>query len=445
MQSTPQRLLLLGLPLIVLAGCTPQATKPKFSENEILRDDLPTSSDDEHVAVYRREIATVDEWTSEDAADREEDQKRAVQTLVERLKRSAFGEAAASINHDLGQPMDSAEYSRAVSIAAKNFTDYFNSWKLFEQKVKGKEGETIEISAYFQIDKNALRESLVASRAIVTVASRKTYVELFWNVPDKEINAEVVMSALKNTEDGLAQEGYEVVQFDRIKGKLLKLLADQGEAMDDPSTQDELAQFEANLELRNIDTRFKNGKQILADYADVLVGVTVSALEVTNTRMLKVRLAAEVTLFERGEWVTLTNSDAGTGMLPFVAGSTDNMIQATRMAARKLLKDLSPKMRDKLAKRKAVEDVVEGSLQDYSLVFKSFSAGAFNKIRRALKKSNRWDYQKVDMGSRTVYVTFEGPKDEIADQAQEVLAKKGLQVGDPSFSSDGRKIFFSAE
>jgi Tol biopolymer transport system component len=33
----------------------------------------------------------------------------------------------------------------------------------------------------------------------------------------------------------------------------------------------------------------------------------------------------------------------------------------------------------------------------------------------------------------------------MADDAQAVLAKKGVDVGDPSFSSDGRKIFFVAE
>ncbi len=440
MHST-RGLLAATLPLLLLAGC-PSDPEPRpdptFSKEDALRTDIPTSSDDEHVAVYQRKVAKVQQWTS----DRDEDLKRAVQDLVESLKRDAFHQAAAAINHDLAQPMDAAEYQRAVDIASKNFTDYLNDWNFIDQKVNG---NTVEISAYFQIDKGALRQSLVSNRGIVTVAARKTYVELFWNVPGKEINPDVVMSALKNVEDGLAQKGYEVVQFERIKGKLLKLLEDQGEAMDDPSTQDELARFSANLELRNIDSRFENGKQILADYADVLVGVTISALEVTSNRMLRVRLAAEVTLFERGEWVTLTNSDAGTGMLPYVAGSTDNMIATTRMAAHRLLKDLEPKMRDKLAKRKAVEKVVDGSPQDYSLVFKGFKSAAFNKIRRALKNSKRWKTQKVDMGGRTVHVTYEGSKDEMADEAQDVLSKKGVDVGDPSFSSDGRKIFFVAE
>jgi hypothetical protein len=445
--SSNRRHLVFALPLVTLLGCSnpPEPTPrpdPTFSKEDALRTDIPTSSADEHVAVYQRKIAKVANWTSADEADREEDLKRAVQDLVESLKRDAFYEAAAEINHDLAQPMDATEYRRAVDSAAKNFTDYLNDWNYIDQKVNGSE---VEISAYFQIDKSALRASLVANRAIVTVAARKTYVELFWNVPNKKINPDVVMSALKNTEDSLAQKGYEVVQFDRIKGKLLKLLEDQGEAMDDPSTQDELARFSANLELRNIDSRFKNGKQILAEYADILVGITVSAIEVTSSRMLKVRLAAEVTLFERGEWVTLTNSDAGTGMLPYVAGSTDNMIATTRMAAHRLFKDLEPKMRDKLAKRKAVEEVVDGSPQDYALVFKGFKTAAFNKIRRALKNSKHWKTQKVDMGSRTVHVTFEGSKDEMADDAQAVLAKKGVDVGDPSFSSDGRKIFFVAE
>ena len=45
-------------------------------------------------------------------------------------------------------------------------------------------------------------------------------------------------------------------------------------------------------------------------------------------------------------------------------------------------------MLKKLARRGAVEAVVEGAAQDYSLVFKGFTKKTFTKIRRAIPRAD---------------------------------------------------------
>ena len=114
-----------------------------------------------------------------------------------------------------------------------------------------------------------------------------------------------MQTLLATVEEGLRYEGYEVVEFERIKGDLVTLLKGD-DSTDDLYSSDELVRFKANLALRNIDSRFENGKRILADYADLVFGVTINSLEVVSNRV-NVRVTLDATFFSQGEWMKLAS------------------------------------------------------------------------------------------------------------------------------------------
>ena len=116
--------------------------------------------------------------------------------------------------------------------------------------------------------------------------------------------------------------------------------------------KDELKRFKANLELRNIDKNFVNGKRILADYADLLVGVTVNIVEVQNNE-LTVKMTSNATLFEQGQWLKLASSD-DVKTVPHVRGSTENLVDVAKQVILAISKDLEPKVRKQLGQRKSV-------------------------------------------------------------------------------------------
>jgi len=321
-------------------------------------------------------------------------------------------------------------------------------WKITRQVVETRgplsvQPETVKLSAYFRIDKKLLKNALVSGRAITTVAKYRTYIELFWNVPDKDIHPEVVDTVLANVEDYFAQKGYEVVQFEQIKGDLVQLLKKEGRKTDDLLSEDEIERFKANLELRNIDRKFMNGKRILADYADLLIGVTIKAVE-QRGGMIHVRVATDATLFERGRWVTLAHSEE-TGTMPFVRGSTDNLTEIAKRATTKMSANLEPKIRKKLATRKAVEEIQTGEVRDFVLMFKNMDKDQFAKTKGLLRSGSKWQYKGADMPTRTVHLGYEGRIDSLAERLEIYLEGAGLNLGLGEYSTSGNKILFGVK
>ena len=456
--------------VVLFAGCAKDEALPPeepliMEEADLLDDTIPPSSDAFYVAVFQDEIAALPSElapaeTKKKKTDREleierreeknrdfENAKEAISRAVPDLKLKAFHEAAGDVLHALPQPMQESEVQRCIQKTAKDYLNFLERWKLVKHEISKKQsGNTIEkavkFTAYFVVDKPKLREALVKERAVAVIAKYKTYVELFWNVPEKEISPEVVNTLIERIEDHFSQQGYEVVQFERIKGKLLKLVQQEEEQrLDSLFSANELQRFKEDLALRNIDTRFVNGKQILAEYADVLIGITISALEVSPDRMLTMRLAANATLVERGEWLSLAAADAVTSV-PYVAGSTNSLIEVSEMAARKLFDELEPKVTTKLAQRKDIEIVQTTEERDFEVVFSQHSPEEFDQIRKSLGRVDKWEYKTTDIQNRMVILGYRGRADQLADIIEVSLSVIGIGVTPPQISAEGNRIEF---
>lgn len=421
-----------------------EATLLKFGEDEVLAPAAPASTPSVYVASYQDMTRPV----PENIKDRNEARRTTIALVVEEMKKRAFGEAAEEINHALAQPMNRDEFSRAISKAIKNYDSFISEWKITRQVVDTRgplstQPETVRVSAWFSIDKAKLRKSFVKERAIVPVAKYRAYVELFWNVPDKDIHPEVVMTVIGNVEDRFRQAGYEVVEFERIKGDLVSLLKSEGSTTDDLLSSDELERFKANLELRKIDKRFTNGKRILADYADLLVGVTINAVEVNNHK-LTVRLTTNATLIERGEWLKLGSSDRS-GSVPYVRGSTDNLIGLAKKLAIVLADNLESKVRKELSLRKAREEIRMDELRDFTLLFKGSDKDGFDNIKRRLKQGSKWAFKGADFSSRMIHLTFSGQIDSLSELIQIYLEGAGIKAGIGEYNSQRNRILFSEQ
>ena len=415
-----------------------------FKEKEIMSFTAPASTRTIYVATYNNYRMDVPAAIR----DRDEARKQTIQKAINDLKIRAFNEAADDVNHALAQPMEKDEFERAVAKAGKDYPNFIMDWKITSQVVETRgplsvQPETVKLSAYFRIDKRLLKKALIEGRAITTVAKYRTYIELFWNVPEKEIHPEVVDTVLASVEDYFAQKGYEVVQFEQIKGDLVHLLKKEGRKTDDLFSKNELKRFKANLELRNIDKKFVNGKRILADYAELLIGATIKAVE-QRAGMVHIRVATDATLFERGRWVTLAHSEQ-TASMPFVRGSTDNLTEVARRAATKMSANLEPKIRKKLALRKTVEEIRTGEARDFALVFKNMDKDRFARAQRLLMAGSKWEYKGADFPARTVHLAYEGRIDSLAERVEIYLEGAKLGLGVPEYSTSGNKIMFGVK
>jgi len=411
----------------------------------ILRRDIPTSNDQIFVAVFRDVTVKI----PDDVKDREMARTRTARDAVETLKQSAFKEAADDINRQLAQPMDKTEFDKTVEKASKNYGLYVIDFKWIEKPqilTRGDystEAEHLRLSAYFEIDRVALREVLVSERAITLVGKYRTYVELFWNVPDTDIavvSPKVIAVVIENIEDQLRQDGYEVVEFERIRGDLVELLKTEGGDTDDLYSADERKRFKANLALRNIDHRFENGKRVLADYADLLIGVNFTEFRRKNNEIF-VHLTTNATLFERGEWQKLGSSDQSRSG-PYESRSISEEINVTKMVARSLMQDLEPKVRKQLAQRKTQQGLQEGSEREFALLFDGVDKERFDKIKRALRQGSKWKFETADLKKRTIYVSYEGKIDALADFVQMYLDLADMPLGSGEYTAGRNLIVF---
>ena len=422
-----------------------KSTELAFKEGEILSRTAPSPTEQTYIANYKDVVGEVIDTVSDEASA----QKQTIQLLLGDLKKKALREAAMDVNHALAQPMDTAEFDRAIEKATRNFQDYISDWKITEQLLEetayAGTRDKIRLGAWFAVDKDKLRRTLVEGRAITTVSKYRTYVEAFWNVPDKEINPDVLNTVIGNIEDHFSQQGYEVVEFERIKGDLVELLnkepvADGSSASDDLFAMDELERFEANLDLRNIDSKFVNGKRILADYADLLIGVSITSMEVRD-RMVRVRITLNATLFENGEWVDLAHHD-GSASAPYVQGSTDSLIFVSKRIALDAAAQLEPKARKQIALRKTKEEIREHEEREFTLTFKNADKSLFYDIRRKLGEGKDWVYKGADFKDRAVRLGYRGQIDSLADGVDSFLGNFGLNSGIPEYARGQNRIFF---
>lgn len=417
---------------------TVKTVTTSVSEKDILSTSVPSSTDKTFIASFNN----VTKRVPDDAVNH----KDTITKLVNELKLKALNEAADEINHALAQPMDFDEFNRAIRKANKNFINYISDWKLTDQAVDQRKTysgttESARLSGWFAVDKTKLRRALIEDRAITTVAKYRTYVEAFWNVEDKDVNPEVMSVVIGNIEDQFSQSGYEVVEFERIKGNLVELL-NKDEVSGIYSTN-ELERFNANLELRNIDSKFENGKRILAEYADLLIGVTINSMEVSD-RMMKVRLTVNATLFESGEWVKLASTDH-TGSIPYVRGDTEGLIAIAKRVALSAAADLEKKARKQISLRKTKESIKLDEEREFTLVFDTMDASSFSSLRKAIKDGANWAYKNANPQSKIIRLDYRGQVDGLSDAIEDFLADTGIKPGTPEFSSGRNRIIFGKE
>jgi hypothetical protein len=417
---------------------TVKTVTTSVSEEDILSTSVPSSTDKTFIASFNN----VTKRVPDDAVNH----KDTITKLVNELKLKALNEAADEINHALAQPMDFDEFNRAIRKANKNFTNYISDWKLTDQAVDQRKTysgtiESARLSGWFAVDKTKLRRALIEDRAITTVAKYRTYVEAFWNVEDKDINPEVMSVVIGNIEDQFSQSGYEVVEFERIKGDLVELL--NKEEVSGIYSSNELDRFNANLELRNIDSKFENGKRILAEYADLLIGVTINSMEVSN-RMMKVRLTVNATLFENGEWVKLASTDH-TGSIPYVRGDTEGLIAIAKRVALSAAADLEKKARKQISLRKTKESIKLDEEREFTLVFNTLDSSSFSALRKTVKSGSDWAYKGADPKNKIIRLGYRGQIDGLSDAVEDFLSGSSLKLGAPEFSSGRNRIIFGKE
>ena len=417
---------------------TVKTVEISISENEVLSNSVPSSTSKTFVASFDN----VTKRVPDNATGHEE----TVTKLVNELKLKALNEAADDINHALAQPMNFDEFNKSIRKANKNFQKYISDWKLTNKVVDQSKNylgtiETIRLSGWFAVDKDSLRKALIDGRAITTVAKYRTYVEAFWNVDDKDISPELMQVVIGNIEDSFSQNGYDVVEFERIKGDLVEML-NKDEVSGIYST-DELERFNANLELRNIDSKFENGKRILADYADLLIGVTVNSMEVVN-QMMNVRLTVNATLFENGEWVKLASADK-TGSIPYIRGDSDGLISIAKRVAVHAADELEAKARKQISLRKTKEDIKLGEEREFTMVFNNLDSSSFNQARKQIKSSKKWNYKGADHKSKLVRVGYRGQIDSLSDLVEDLLNGAGVNPGSPEYTRGRNRIIFGKE
>ena len=417
---------------------TVKTVTTSVSEKDVLSVSVPTSTKNTFIASFNN----VTKRVPDDAVNHEATRTK----LVNELKLKAINEAADEVNHALSQPMDFDEFNRAIRKANKNFSDYISEWKLTNQVVDQKNPylgttESIRLSGWFAVDKTKLRRALVDGRAITTVAKYRTYVEAFWNVEDKDVNPEVMNVVIGNIEDQFSQSGYEVVEFERIKGDLVELL--NRDEVSGIYSSNELERFNANLELRNIDSKFENGKRILAEYADLLIGVTINSMEVSN-RMMKVRLTVNATLFENGEWMKLASTDH-TGSIPYVRGDTEGLIAIAKRVALSAAADLEKKARKQISLRKTKESIKLNEEREFALVFNTIDSNSFSALRKTVKNGSDWVYKGADPKNKIIRLGYRGQIDGLSDAIEDFLSGSSLKLGTPEFSSGRNRIIFGKE
>jgi len=392
----------------------------------------PIATEGVYVGVYRDYTYEV----PDDLETKEKARQSVLDDAVSEFKQAALKEAASEIARRLSQPTNEGQIARVLNDAFKQESRFIREFGWVTQPSVLTRGtfstapETLRISAYVLVDQQALQHLLIAEKIITIVAKYRTYVELFWNVPDKEINPEVIQTLVATVEDGLRYEGYEVVEFERIKGDLVALLKNQDSAQDLYSS-DELARFKANLALRNIDSRFENGKRILAEYADLVFGVTINSLEVVGNR-INVRVTIDATFFSQGEWMKLASFDSAL-QVPYVEGSSDHLVGVVKKAGVNALAGIKTKVQSQLALRKDREELNLTQDREFTLVFAGIDKNRFNQIKKRLRKGSKWTYKRADSKTRSIYVAYVGNIDALAEIVQMYLEGADLDpgAGDP--------------
>ena len=432
----------------------------KIDLGSVLGTDIPSGDDSTYVAVFRDH----DEDVESDVQDKDSARKKAVRLGVEKLKQLAFEQAAKDLRGSLPQ-MEDDEYERAVEKANRNYVDFIKDYKWIDDpKTVARSGNTtapegVRLNIYFVVDLDALKKALLSGSLMAEVVKLKTYVELYWNIPPTELEdagydpaflEEMTATVIQNVEDQFSRTGYRILEFEKIQGDLeaLMLEAKTKGLDDDAGAKDEYSRLMLNLELRNLSqSKFKAGKRLLSENSDLLIGVAINAIELSQDfKKVTVRLTVDATLFEREsteEWVKLASSDSHR-TIPF-RGDLSPIIEVGKLLSGTVVTDLLPKIRQKLVKRAATEDIVLKGEQTYIVAFPGTSNKVFKGIKKLIKEESEWERKKASTKKRELSYLYTGGIENFVEELEELLEDNDYEIRSASHKTGDNRVTIEFE
>ena len=433
----------------------------KIDLDSVLGTDIPSGDDSTYVAVFRDH----DEDVDSDVQDKDSARKKAVRIGVEKLKQLAFEQAANDLRGNLPQ-MEDDEYEKAVEKANRNYVDFIKDYKwIDEPKTVTRSGNTtapegVRLNIYFVVDLDALKKALLSGSLMAEAVKLKTYVEFYWNIPPSELEdagydpaflEEMTATVIQNVEDQFSRTGYRILEFEKIQGDLEALMLEaktKGLDDDDAGAKDEYSRLMLNLELRNLSqSKFKAGKRLLSENSDLLIGVAINAIELSQDfKKVTVRLTVDATLFEREtteEWVKLASSDSHR-TIPF-RGDLSPIIEVGKLLSGTVVTDLLPKIRQKLVKRAATEDIVLKGEQTYIVAFPGTSNKVFKGIKKLIKEESEWERKKASTKKRELSYLYTGGIENFVEELEELLEDNDYEIRSASHKTGDNRVVIEFE
>lgn len=275
--------------------------------------------------------------------------------------------------------------------------------------------------------------------AVSDIIKYDAYVELYWASKKSELDPDFVDVCKENVKKMLINQRFNIVDFSAIRDHILKLkLADRADlaGMD----LDQLDEFEKDFAISQV-SRYDTGLSILAEYAQLLVGVTIRNIEIVNN-MVNIDLAMEAYLIEAGKRHEIAKVDEHSSA-PYVPGSKQVLLVLAEETAQKGAKDLALQMRSYLLKKAKRQDVVATkTFRLWRLKFQGTTEEEFYNIKVELKKCKDWVFKNADTADRTVEVEYVGLVDDLADQVYSLISSKAFPLSVPEYTNEQNIITY---
>lgn len=361
---------------------------------------------------------------------KEQKSKEAVQRVLDKIMKDTSKDEL-KINH-----------SEISSEIMENYRHYVEGIKTVDTDTEKKFFRKSILKKEFEITilKDKIRKELLQSSMVLgDLMKYDIYVELYWAAKDHDLDPEVIDISKENVKKILINQGFGLVDFSAVRDRILKLkLADR----DDLSQIDveQLDEFEENLAITQV-SRYERGIAILADYVQVLVGVTIRNVEIIND-MANIDMALEAYLIEGGKRREIAKVDEHNSA-PYVSGSKQLLLILAEETAQKGAKDLALQMRTYLLKKSKTENfITEKTARRWRVIFPGSSQDEFYKMKRTIKDSQQWDFKGADTAELTIEVEYVGLIDDLADQLYDTLKGGGFSVSAPEYTNNRNTIAF---
>lgn len=368
--------------------------------------------------------------------------KKAERDLLIKLEKKAVSTVVEKIITNTNKQFLQVDYVDVRDQIMMEYRDFIlDKEQLFKEYKKKKVRDYDLIFEYkFSVDEDEIRKRLVQD-ATMSVELKKydAYVEMYWVAKKESLSPELIDITKENVKKVLIAQGFNIVDFSAIRDRILKL-KNQDELTKNLDKQ-ELSSFESNLEISQV-SKYERGLAILAEYAQLLIGVTIRNIEVIDD-LLNVDIATEAYFLKNGKRVEIAKVDKH-GTAPYSGGSKQVLFVVAESVAQKAAKDLAVQLRDYLlSHEKEDKTVEESSVRTWKVVFPDRSAEEFYKLKRVLKKSDIWDYSSADTSAEIIELEYVGSQDDLADELYDFFMENGFKIAIPEFSAGGNKIVFN--